>query len=126
MWNTENADRKSAERGAADTDRPRLPCDKREHPFSCLDCARTCTIHRLKDEVWLAACPNYHELKRTLIEMYAKDSRFADYRVVLLCFRCVEHRLGRLLTRADFSSAKIHDDLFYLGEIVNRPVLRPS
>jgi hypothetical protein len=54
--------------------------------------------------------------------MYAKDSRFADYRVVLLCFRCVEHRLGRLLTRADFSSAKIHDDLFYLGEIVNRPV----
>lgn len=125
MWNTENADRKSAERGAEDTARPRLSCDKREHPFSCLDCGRTCTIHRLKDEVWLAACPNYRELKRTLIEMYAEDSRFADYRVVLLCFRCVERRIGRLLTQADFSSAKIHDDLFYMGEIVNRPASTP-
>lgn len=122
MWNTENADCKSIERSGADTDRPRLPCNKREHPFSCLDCARTCTIHRLKDEVWLAACPDYRELKRMLIEMYAKDSRFEDYRVVLLCFRCVERRLGRLLTRADFSSAKVHDDLFYLGEIVSRVV----
>ena len=119
MFNTENAERINAARSDRDADRPRMKDDKRTHPYSCFACGRNCTIHRLKDEVWAQACPDYLALKAQLRDMY-KGTEYDDYRAYLLCFRCIEARLGRLLTRADFGNAKIHEDLFYMGEIVNR------
>ena len=103
-------------------ERIKVEGDNRAHPFSCFRCGGSCTIHRLHDAVWLAACPDYWELKLRLKELYPKDSRFSDYRAVLMCFRCIERSLGRLLTRADFADVEAHSDLFYLGEIVNRPI----
>ena len=121
MFNTENAERINAARSDRDADRPRMEADKRTHPYSCFACGRNCTIHRLKDEVWAQVCPDYLTLKAQLRDMY-KGTEYDDYRAYLLCFRCIEARLGRLLTCADFGNAKIHEDLFYMGEIVNRSV----
>lgn len=121
MFDTEKAERVNAARSDQDAHRFRLEADKRTHPYSCFMCGRNCTIHRLKDEVWAQACPDYLALKAKLRELY-KGTEFFEYTAYLLCFRCVEARLGRPLTRADFGNAHIHEDLFYLGEIVNRKV----
>lgn len=71
------------------------------HWFQCRDCRFQAHDYMLHDEVWLQAWPTYEEESAALHKRYPlkRDVRMT---FLELCFFCVEKRLGRLLTPADF------------------------
>lgn len=61
----------------------------------CHDCESDADNYMVKDLVWRRAFPDYKKV-RFQLKVEGKDPR------ILLCFDCLEKRLGRLLTAEDF------------------------
>lgn len=54
----------------------------------------------VKDSVWFQAARHSHTADGDLRLMFGRG---------FLCIACLEHRLGRQLTRADFTDAPVND-----------------
>jgi len=83
--------------------RQKIPVMRRQYlQFNCKDCgADTIAIgeyYIVRDEVWALAWPGYHN---------PRHGKLLGERV--LCIGCLENRLGRTLTRADFVDVPAND-----------------
>jgi hypothetical protein len=67
--------------------------------MKCNDCGKLNDSYMVRNDVWRAAWPDYSHRKAEALRLYPKpDVR----RHLLLCFRCLEKRLGRTLFPQDF------------------------
>lgn len=70
----------------------------------CFDCKGKYSIYHVNDEVWLQALPSY---PRDVIDAHARGEQ------LLLCFDCLERRLGRPLTLQDFPECIANSGVFF-------------
>jgi hypothetical protein len=78
----------------------------RRFDFSCRDCRRDKPEwYMVKDEVWELAWPpgHYHPNRGPTIARPDPD----DYNE-FLCIECLERRLGRMLSRRDFTDVQVN------------------
>lgn len=81
------------------------------HHHLCYDCRRDCGSYMVHDEVWDRAWPGYHQLRRELRAKYPV-SKYGFWGLVL-CFKCLERRLGRPLVLGDFTKAVINQPIVF-------------
>lgn len=67
-------------------------------PHGCFDCDAFVDNYTVAPEVWLEAWPTYKEDKREAMRLH----RNTPLMWLLLCFDCLEKRLGRPLKIEDF------------------------
>lgn len=77
---------------AHDTDIPSLRCE---------DCAILPEHYMVRNEVWALAWPDYEEERMRRRRQWRHDGTGSFF--CLLCFACLEKRLGRKLTANDFN-----------------------
>lgn len=73
----------------------------------CYDCKGYAEFYMVKRHVWLQAWPDYEELRADILERRKaclKNPELAApvHRFLLLCFSCLEKRLGREMVADDF------------------------
>jgi hypothetical protein len=70
----------------------------------CFDCDKPSPAYMVRHEVWAQAFPDYKETKLQIRKMIGAPIPEADQwkMCLLLCFSCLEHRLGRYLQPKDF------------------------
>lgn len=73
--------------------------DVKSGGFRCYDCDQHGGDYMVHTGVWLQAMPDYPERKRILVQRHPGN---VPERHILLCFACLEARLGRPLTVDDF------------------------
>jgi hypothetical protein len=72
-----------------------------KNAIRCHDCKNHFSDYTVREEVWAQAWPEYKQMKAELSKKYKGTNEF--FRAHLfLCFACLERRLGRVLTPADF------------------------
>jgi N6-adenosine-specific RNA methylase IME4 len=79
--------------------RIKAPC------FDCGDDTAGGDWYMVHDHVWTAAWPNTKQANGRAVLF--KTVPFSE----ILCLRCLEQRLGRALTPADFTAAPVNDDI---------------
>ena len=86
-----------------------MTTDKPRKPFHCFDCGGPSHEYMVDADVWLQAWPDYPEFRREMALKYKKlpedPQRTNRLHHLLLCFPCLEKRLGRELVPADFDLA---------------------
>lgn len=87
----------------APSTRPLVDGDHEREPGCCFDCGdpHGCA-YLVHDATWLAAWPEYSALRARLATAYPKGSPWRWHVHLLLCFGCLEKRLGRPLHPSDF------------------------
>lgn len=70
----------------------------------CHDCKGPYSIYQVHDAVWLEAFPSY---PRDVIDAHARGEQ------LLLCFDCLERRLGRFLGLSDFPECIANSGVFF-------------
>jgi hypothetical protein len=85
--------------------------------MACYDCKRGSEFYMVRRETWVRAWPEYDSLRREILAKRREllrdpDRAFPVSKFLLLCFDCLERRLGRPLTVDDFD----------LDLIVNEPI----
>jgi len=93
-----------------------------EHPFDCFDCGQIADGYMVHRYVWNVAWPDYIERTRERtqkfrkwkaefeveneqppLKLHIKQWREKNWKHLVLCFGCLETRLGRNLTIDDFT-----------------------
>jgi hypothetical protein len=68
----------------------------------CRDCNAPSQSYMVRDEIWLAAWPTYNAERRALIRAHKTTNDPCHQTMLLLCFSCLDKRLGRPLRPDDF------------------------
>lgn len=78
----------------------------------CHDCKGHNDEYMVRPEVWAQAWPTYQHDKKILLAK-VRDGKLQQWAAfLLLCLDCLERRLGRPLSEADFD----------FGIVINRPL----
>lgn len=75
-------------------------CSRTPKRFHCIDCNGHAEMYMIHDELWNSALPDWYEMKRVTGHIYC-------------CFSCLEKRIGRELTKEDFTNAPINDPIHF-------------